>query len=198
MVRVLHHLDEPEVYFKEIGRVLKSSSSYIQEFANKMHIKARIKALFRGDLSFFHKKPYQQPTIGNFEGTTNQPATFLNYHPKHIRKLFRLANIKILKRFGCSYLRIPFLKKNLNTKILIKIERFLQKIFSWSNISPSIFFIGKSIKPTLNEKRFRSLEEILVCPNCKSTLIFSGNSAKCNKCNKEYSKYNNIWDFRVD
>ena len=198
MVRVLHHLDEPDIYFKEIGRVLKSNGTYTQEFANKMHIKAKIRALLKRDFAFFSKKPYQQPTIGNFEGTNNQSSIFLNYHPAHVKKLFKLADIRIYKRYGCSYLRIPFLKRKFKTSMLIKIEIFLQKLLSWTNISPSLFFTGKSVKEVSHEKRFRYLEEILACPKCKSPLSFSENTAKCTKCGEIYSKEKDIWNFRID
>jgi len=197
MVRVLHHLNEPDIYFKEISRVLKSGSTYIQEFANKVHIKAKIRALFKGDFKFFSKKPYQQPAIGNFEGTENQQSIFLNYHPKHIKQLFKKNNITISHRHGCSYLRIPWIKERIKTENLLKIEKVLQKLLSWSNISPSIFFTGKSNKPLTTKKRFNSLEDILVCPRCKNSLHFSGDIAICRKCQKKYYKKENIWDFRT-
>jgi len=198
MVRVLHHLDQPEIYFKEIGRVLKSNGTYIQEFANKMHIKARFRALLKRDFKFFNKKPYQQPAVGNFEGTENQSSIFLNYHPKYIKKLFRNSNLKIYKRYGCSYLRIPLLKKNFEVMFLVKIEVFLQKIFSWSNISPSMFFVGKSTKRMIPEKGLKSLSDILVCPRCKNFLSFSENTTRCTQCGRVYTKSNEIWDFRID
>jgi ubiquinone/menaquinone biosynthesis C-methylase UbiE len=55
MVRVLHHIEKPEEYFKEAKRVFKKDATYIQEFANKVHIKAKIKALLKRDLSSFQK-----------------------------------------------------------------------------------------------------------------------------------------------
>ena len=198
MVRVLHHLNEPEIYFKEVGKILKSNGFYIQEFANKMHLKAKFRALSKGNLKFFSKKPYQQPTIGNFEGTRDQSSIFLNYHPKYIRKLFKGSRLKIYKRYGCSYLRIPLLKKKFKITFLVKMESFLQNILSWSNISPSIFLIGKSTKKISKVKRFNSLYDILVCPKCKNPLSFSKNRAHCVKCGKEYLKNNDIWDFRID
>jgi ribosomal protein L37E len=136
--------------------------------------------------------------MGNFEGTKDQSSIFLNYHPGHVKKLFKEAKIKIYKRYGCSYLRVPFLKNKFKTSTLVKIELFFQNIFSWTNISPSIFFIGRSQKEVSHEKRYRSLNEILICPRCKGVLSFSQNTAKCSKCGNIYSKTNDIWDFRID
>lgn len=197
MVRVLHHLNQQDTYFKELRRVLKSNGIYIQEFANKIHLKARFRAILKGNFKFFNKNPYQQPAAGNFEGTKEQPSIFLNYHPRYIRGLFKKADLKIIRKSGCSYLRIPYLKEKLGTERLIKLERFFQKTLSWTNISPSIFFTGKSLKEIKEQKRFRSLEEILVCPECKNPLHFSQEKCKCIKCGRIYSKINDIWDFRL-
>lgn len=197
MVRVLHHLNKPDVYFKELRRILKSNGTYIQEFANKIHIKARIKALTKGDLSVFSIQPYQQPTAGNFEGSKGQESIFLNFHPRHVKKLFRDAELKIVQRYGCSFLRIPLLKEKFKTEQLVKAESFLQKTLSWTNIPPSIFFVGRSQKEIADSRRFRTLEEILVCPKCRKPLRFSQNTASCSHCGSIFTKENDIWDFRV-
>lgn len=197
MVRVLHHLNQPDIYFKELNRVLKSGGVYIQEFANKIHLKARIRAILKGEIQIFSSKPYQQPAAGNFEGTKSESSIFLNYHPRHIRKLFKENNLKITGKYGCSFLRIPVLKQHINTRTLISLEKIFQKIFSWTNIPPSIFFAGKSVKKIGLERKYRDLKEILVCPKCKSVLSFSTNTASCKKCGSVYAKENDIWDFRV-
>lgn len=199
MVRVLHHLNQPETYFKELNRITKSGGSYIQEFANKVHIKAKLRAILKGNFKFFNKTPYQQPNMGNFEGTKEQSSIFLNYHPKFVRELLKKNDFKVLKKYGCSYLRIPYLKNKLGTDKLIKIESLLQNILSWSNIPPSVFFVTKSTKSFESEKRFRTLEQILVCPKCKTSLLFSEkrDKCKCPECGEIFSKKDDIWDFRI-
>ena len=54
MVRVLHHIEKPDLYFKELKRILYNNSVYVQEFANKIHIKARIRAILKKDFSIFN------------------------------------------------------------------------------------------------------------------------------------------------
>jgi ubiquinone/menaquinone biosynthesis C-methylase UbiE len=196
MVRVLHHIDRQQEYFKELSRILNDDSVYIQEFANKIHIKARIKALIKGDKEILDKNPYQQPTI-NMEGSRDGNVSFLNYHPQFIEDILEDNNFEIENKQGCSYLRIPILKKILGTKVLILMETVLQKLFAKTNISPSIFFETELDKEDEVENNYSHIEEILACPKCKSDLKFGENIAICNNCHKEYLKDGNIWDFRI-
>lgn len=198
MVRVLHHIDKPKEYFKEIHRVLKPNSVYIQEFANKIHLKAFLKALIKLDFSVLNSKPYQQPTKNNFEGARKGSSVpFLNYHYSWIKKTLQNTGFSVKKKYGCSFLRNNLLKRIFKTKILVSIENFLQKAISWSNIPPSIFVESLTLKENSKGINTEKLEEILVCPSCKGKLLFSKEKADCKSCNKEFYKKENIWDFRI-
>jgi ubiquinone/menaquinone biosynthesis C-methylase UbiE len=196
MVRVLHHIERQEEYYKELKRILRHDSIYIQEFANKMNIKARIRALLKLDLKYFSTQPYQQPTI-NLEGAKNPGVTFLNYHPKYIRNLFLSENFTIVDKQGCSYLRSPKLKKMLGVDSLVKIENVLQKILKTTNIPPSIFFKTKLYKQ-MTGNRYSKLEDILCCPSCHKNLKITDNKATCEGCNSKYFKEKGVWDFRIE
>jgi ubiquinone/menaquinone biosynthesis C-methylase UbiE len=196
MVRVLHHIENQKDYFEEVARVLKEDGIYIQEFANKIHIKARIKAFLNRDKSIKDTKPYQQPCI-NLEGAAGEGVSFLNYHPEYIKDLMVESGFEIEEKQGCSYLRIPLLKKILGVKVLLIIEKLFQNLFKNSNIPPSIFF--KTELDTGKEgDKYKRLDEILVCPECNSSLDIHNNAATCTKCNKKYIKENSVWDFRTD
>jgi ubiquinone/menaquinone biosynthesis C-methylase UbiE len=197
MVRVLHHIDRPVEYFKELKRVLSSNAIYIQEFANKAHLKALIRAVLRLDFSVFNREPYQQPTKKNYEGArkgSNVP--FFNYHTAWIKDSLEREGFKIEKKYGCSFLRVNTLKRIFNTKILLFFENILQITFSWSNISPSIF-LKSTIKKDDDVQSSTTLQSILVCPKCKASLKIDGVKAVCTKCKNIYSKEKNIWDFRI-
>jgi len=196
MVRVLHHIDRQLDYFKEVSRILKDDSIYIQEFANKRHIKARIKALLKHDKDINSLKPYQQPTI-NLEGAKGDGVSFLNYHSKYIENLLKDADFEIERKQGCSYLRIPFLKRIFGDRVMIFLEKIFQRSFAKTDFSPSIFLKGRLSKKEKFPLYIR-LEDLLACPNCKHDLIFDGQKTRCNSCNKEYFKKDNVWDFRTD
>lgn len=201
MVRVLHHIEKPTDYYKELQRVMVNNSTYIQEFANKIHIKASLKAIATLSFKFFSKVPYEHPlTNNNAEGTKEGlKGIFYNYHPSDIKEKLEKNGFKITKKIGCSFLRIPFLKKIINENIMLSIEKIFQTTLSWTNIPPSIFYITKLSKKETTTKTVpqTNLEEILVCPCCKGKLTFHNNTeAICKKCEKKYYKKENIWDFR--
>ena len=197
MVRVLHHLDTPKKYFSEIYRVVIPNGMYIQEFANKLHIKAIFRAILKLDFKIFSINPYQQPDKHNNEGAReNAKVPFLNYHTSWIKKELVKKGFIIQKKYGCSFLRLGILKRLFNTSTLLFIENLFQNLFSWMNISPSIFI--KSVKQKGKKKDIgSSIEEILVCPKCKSPLTFTNKEAVCKSCKQEYNKEGNIWDFRI-
>ncbi|MFA7628142.1 MAG: methyltransferase domain-containing protein [Candidatus Dojkabacteria bacterium] len=202
MVRVLHHIEKPDEYFREARRVFKKDARYVQEFANKVHIKAKVKALFRKDFDFFSEDPYEQPIGENLEGSKKEEGgIFLNYHPSHVRTLLEKNKFNVVRKFGCSFLRSQGIKKLLGTEIMVFIEKILQKTLSWTNIPPSIFFETTLEKKPLERdlEAASKLKDILVCPSCKGDLAFEGEGyARCKKCNLEFSKKDDIWDFRIE
>lgn len=197
MVRVLHHIENPEAYLEELKRIMKPKATYVQEFANKIHLKAIIRAIVKRDFKIFSKDVYQQPSISTTEGTgDNMGGIFLNYHPEHVKELLRKNGFAVKRKFGCSFLRIPFLKRLFNDQILLFFEKIMQPTLSWTNISPSIFLETEVKKKLTKPTEYKTLEDILACPTCKGDLKFKENIATCKKCKKEYTKTDNVWDFR--
>jgi ubiquinone/menaquinone biosynthesis C-methylase UbiE len=197
MVRVLHHIEKPNDYFKEVYRVLNGQANYIQEFANKIHLKARLKAILTGEWKIFNKQPYQQPDKNNNEGARkNSSVPFLNYHPKWIKQQLKSNGFNMVKKYGCSYLRIGFLKKSISPNLLNLGERLLQQTLSWTNIPPSIFL--HTCKTSHVKKNVdMTLASILLCPDCHGDLEISKERATCKECKREYNKQKGIWDFRI-
>ncbi|MDD4382437.1 MAG: methyltransferase domain-containing protein [Candidatus Dojkabacteria bacterium] len=199
LIRVLHHIENPDKYLKELWKVMDKNSYYVQEFANKIHLKSSLKAILRLNFSFFTKEPYQQPTKGNFEGTkSGEEAMFYNYHPKYIKELLKENKFTPVKKYGCSYIRSSALKKILGQPLMIKIESILQVLFRRSNIPPSVIYesiIKKDIET--NVEKGNCLEDILACPKCKGDLNIQNTVAICRKCKSKYQKKSGIWDFRI-
>lgn len=196
MIRVLHHIENTNQFFDELVRVLKNQSTHLQEFANKMHIKARIKHLLKLDKSFFNTLPYQQPTHNNFEGTQGVESVFLNFHPTYLRKMLKDKGFKLVTKQGVSYLRIGILKKIFPNVLLISLEKLMQKLFGKSHISPSIFY-KLTLKKDSTKDEYDNFEDILICPKCKSELKFKKEECVCTQCKGRYEKVAGVWDFRV-
>ena len=198
MIRVLHHIERPAEYLEEIRKVMRPGAVYLQEFANKIHLKARIRALLRLDFSFFSHTPYQQPTQQNFEGSNGQETVFLNYHPTHIKRLLRNTGFEVHGARGTSFFRLDTLKRLIPQHLLLGFEAVSQRLLSWLNISPSVILSAALPQRQTPINNYASLEDILVCPRCKSALSFESDSATCTKCKGSYRKVEGIWDFRVD
>lgn len=196
MVRVLHHIIDVPAFYKELERAMGNEGFFIQEFANKVHLKARIKWLLQGKFSNFNRAPYQQPTQGNLEGSQVEETVFLNFHPDYIKKELTRAHFKLLKKANCSFLRIPYIKKVLKLQTMLTIEKIMQNLLYWSSITPSILYLAQQSKhAAVPDIKF---EEILCCPSCKGGLAFTDNHAHCTKCKHTYEKIGTIWDFRVE
>jgi ubiquinone/menaquinone biosynthesis C-methylase UbiE len=196
MVRVLHHIENTDQFFTELVRVLKDKSTHIQEFANKMHIKARITHLLKMDKAFFSTEPYQQPTHNNFEGSNGIESVFLNFHPTYLKKMLKEKGFRLLTKQGVSYLRLGILKKIFPSILLFNLEKLMQKMFGRTHISPSIFY-KLSLKKDSKSKDYEAFEDILVCPKCKTDLKFRNEECVCTQCKNRYEKVAGVWDFRV-
>lgn len=197
MVRVLHHIENPLEYFIELKRILGDKAEYVQEFANKVHIKAVVRALFKRNFKFFSQEPFAQPSITMSEGSNNVEGIFYNFHPKHVKNLLAQNGFSVKKKVGCSFLRLPFLKKLFNDNTLLFLEKIMRATLSWTNISPSIFFETSLKKETEQKHMYERFEDTLCCPQCKGDLEIVADSATCKKCNSVFKKESNVWDFRV-
>ncbi|MFC1624864.1 class I SAM-dependent methyltransferase [Patescibacteria group bacterium] len=141
MVRVMHHLENPEKAFKNIYRVLKPNGYLILEFANKRHGKAVFKEMFKGNLTYLldifpkdmrSKKQKKKKTI-----------PFVNYHPDGVIKMLNDHGFKVIEKRSVSNIRNEKIKKATSLETLLKIEELLQKPFSYLNFGPSIFILTK-------------------------------------------------------
>lgn len=130
MVRVLHHLKQPEAALSEINRVLKPNGVFVLEFANKVHLKNRVKAWLRRDFGF--TRGYAPHQIDSGDGI------IYNFHPEQVRNLLTDAGFSIEKKRAASILRILLLKKILPLRIHLLLDSILQFPFSTFNLSPSL------------------------------------------------------------
>lgn len=130
MIRVSHHLDDLPKAFEEISKILVSNGIFILEFANKMHFKSFICNLVRLNFSYFDKSPISK---------TAKETTFLNFHPKYVKKTLEKCGFGIEQILSVSNLRFKPIKKLLPLCVAIKIEDILQKPFSYFYFGPSIF-----------------------------------------------------------
>jgi ubiquinone/menaquinone biosynthesis C-methylase UbiE len=135
MIRVMHHLEEPQKSLQEIYRVMAPGSTFILEYANKCHVKALFS---HGPLFCWNTNPANK--------LTKESGVFLNFHPRFMKNLVKDTGWVVSGKLSVSNFRSPILKRLFPATILCKIESILQKPLAAVSFGPSIFY--KLTKPS--------------------------------------------------
>lgn len=146
LIRVIHHIENPEKVFKIINHITKKNGYLILEYANKNHFKAIIKEFFRGNFTF--PIDISLKDIRCSKNVKNKTLPFINYHPDKIEKLLRDNGFKIIKRRSVSNFRNSLFKRIFPLEVLAEIEGKTQPILEKINFGPSIFILAKKIENT--------------------------------------------------
>lgn len=56
MIRVMHHIDNPERAFEDIEKIVAPGGFFILEFANKIHFKKVLREALKGNFGFVRQK----------------------------------------------------------------------------------------------------------------------------------------------
>ncbi|MBI4033569.1 class I SAM-dependent methyltransferase [Candidatus Saccharibacteria bacterium] len=134
VVRVLHHLPDPMVEFKEIARVLKPGGTFILEFANDAHFLNRVRYGIRGK-----RVPRTPVSIQDKTKIEAGELPFVNHHPKTIVKMLQKAGFEVETVLSGSNLRSPHIKKVLGKNILLGLERVMQPLLAPIYFGPSVW-----------------------------------------------------------
>jgi len=141
LVRVLHHIKNPEKVFLNISRILKKRGYLILEFPNKYHFKARIIEFLKGNLTF----PIDISTkdISSKKSKKQKTLPFHNYHPDKIIEILKNCGFEIVEIRSVSNIRSPLVKKILSTHVLVEIEKKIQKPLARAFFGPSLFILAQ-------------------------------------------------------
>ncbi len=134
MVRVLHHLNNPKQVFQEIYRVLKPNGWLILEMANKINLRASLRAWRNQNWQF------RQQTEPVHHQVNHTNGIFLNYHPQSIREMLTSVGFNILHQTSSSNLRLNILKQLLPLPVLLSLDQLIAPLFSRFDLGPSLCF----------------------------------------------------------
>jgi ubiquinone/menaquinone biosynthesis C-methylase UbiE len=143
IVRVLHHIYDIDRAFETISRLTKKNGYLVLEFANKMHAKAAMIELCRGNFTF--PLDLEPKDIRSQKSIDDKTLPFVNYHPDTITKKLQAHGYKIIETRSVSNVRSTFLKRILPREILLSFEKMVQGPFAKLFFGPSIFILAKKV-----------------------------------------------------
>jgi ubiquinone/menaquinone biosynthesis C-methylase UbiE len=135
MVRVMHHLPDPEPTLAEIARVLRPGAQAIIEVANLAHAVNRLRYLARR-----RRLPRRPVDVRSPEKRAEAGIPFVNHHPATVTHQFTAAGLRVNRVLSVSNLRSPHAKRLLPGPSLLTAERALQIPLAPLHFGPSLFY----------------------------------------------------------
>jgi len=141
MVRVLHHIEDIDKAFKIINKLLSKRGYFILEFPNKNNLKASIRNIFKGNLTYpINIFPLDIRSKKHIKKGT---LPFINYHPDQIIEKLKENDFEILEVRSVSNIRSTFAKRFFTVHTLIDLESLLQLPFAKIYFGPSFFVLAR-------------------------------------------------------
>lgn len=141
MIRVMHHLPDPTIGFKEFARALSDDGYLLLEVANYAHGMNRLKHALKGK-----KLPTEPVDIRSAENRNDDEIAFVNHNPKTVIKQLAHVGLRVEKTLSVSNLRSPGIKKIVPESMMLSIERGLQVPLAKTYFGPSTFLLIKKAK----------------------------------------------------
>ncbi len=122
----------------EAGRILKPNGLLVLEFANSLHMLARLNGWLTGKPIL--PIPVERRKEENIAAGT---IPFVNHHPVTMQKMLARQGFKVVKILSVSNFRSPILKKIIPLQILLVLESIFQSLLSSFYFGPSIFILAQ-------------------------------------------------------
>ena len=184
MIRTLHHLADPRLALAQARACLADGAVFILEFANKRNLKAVLRyAAGRQRWNPFSREAVEFVEL-NFD-----------FHPASVKEILRDCGFEIRRQISVSYLRSGLLKRVLPLRAMTALEAALQRAFSWSAYSPSIFLMARAG----GDAAPAAAQFTLRCAACgHHPLADTPPLITCPSCGRVYPVVYGIYDFRLD
>ena len=181
-LRTIHHAENVPGLFHELARIAAPRGTYILEFANKHNLKAMARyALRQQAWSPFTREPIEFVEM-NFD-----------FHPDYIRDHLKVAQFKPGRMLTTSHYRIGFLKDNVPTELLVKLDSFAQLTGNWWQVTPSVFVHNQH--PATNQPAPKNL--FFACPTCRKPIEEVDNLLTCSACDTVWANEDGVYNFKT-
>ncbi|HKJ26385.1 MAG TPA: class I SAM-dependent methyltransferase [Anaerolineales bacterium] len=187
MIRVLHHMAEPQAALHQIRQTLQPDAVFILEFANKLNLKALFRYwLGRQDWSPFELEPVEYIPL-NFD-----------FHPKAIRQWLKEEQYVVQRHLTVSHFRINVLKRLVPTRLLVWLDSLAQLTGNLWQLSPSVFVRSQAVgqEPPAANLLDADESEFFICPECRQPLAAPQEDGFTCSCGLRWGKQNGIYNFK--
>jgi len=187
-VRVLHHVQDLPAALAETGRVLRRNGTYVLEYANKRHLRAILRYVFR------RGKPGERPfSLDPYEFV---PLNF-DFHPQYIAQLLGQCGFTVERELSVSHFRVGFLKRCLPAPVLARVDGWLQGPTARFHLTPSQFVRARRISGGEADAAHSGTE--FSCPKCRMEGLERQSSGfRCRACGTLWPVEGGIYDFRYE
>jgi SAM-dependent methyltransferase len=136
MVRVLHHLPDPDNELAELARVLQPGGHAVVEAANSAHAGRRVAAFLRGQ-----RIPAEPIDLRSAEARRRGAGPYVNHHPDTITRQLAAAGLDVRQVLSVSNFRHSLAKAVVPQRLLLAAECAAQRPFARVHFGPSVFLL---------------------------------------------------------
>lgn len=184
MIRVIHHMAEPDKALAQVRQVLQPGGIFLLEYANKHNLKA----ILRYWLGKQHWNPFDESPVEFV------PLNF-DFHPKAMRRWLHDAQFAIERQLTVSHFRARWAKRWLPLGLLVGLDSLFQHTGTLWQFTPSVFIRSRAIGETPLAKPGTFFK----CPECKTVLpVAKDGQFVCRACGRKWGIKNGIYNFKEE
>jgi SAM-dependent methyltransferase len=150
LIRVLHHLPDPEAELTEMARILKPGGLALVEVANSANAHRRLARMLHGQ----GRVPLAPVDLRSEESRSRGTAPYFNHHPRTVIGQLHSVGLDLLNVLSVSNLRHPLIKAVGPERVMLMVEQAIQRPLGRFYFGPSAFFL---LQKRLTRHRFQDV-----------------------------------------
>lgn len=180
MIRVFHHMQDPQASLAELSRISCGGASFIFSYVNKRNALRILRWLMRQNPD----NPFNHTPDGI-------GSTMLSHHPAAIHELLKAAGFRQVQDFGAG-----IIERLGVSNARLALGKRLAPLLGAARLAP--WMVCKSIRgeaPSLDPGL--ELADQFQCPACGAALHQTTDGYRCSSCVRQYPLVDGIFDFRI-
>lgn len=190
MIRVFHHLQEPDLVIKQLHRILKYHGKVVFNFDNKRNLREIVK--------YLRKKSEINPFRIEHLNVGKDELLYCS-HPLFVKKLLSSFDLGITEEMGAGLFYGNIFSDAYNPAT---IEKRMVRVFGKYFLTMFIFL--KAILQTGKDANFprdniqTKLINLIICPGCKSEkIVQKQQNLLCLNCDRTFPIKGRMYDLRI-